>query len=30
LHRYAGKRTERYGSITLSVDDDYVNGATMK
>ena len=28
LHQYAGNRVESYGGVTLTVDDDYVNGAT--
>jgi hypothetical protein len=30
LHQYRGNRTETYGRVTLTVDDDYLNGATAK
>jgi hypothetical protein len=28
LHQYAGNRSESYGGVRLTVDDDYVDGAT--
>jgi hypothetical protein len=28
VHQYLGNRTESYGGVTLSVDDDFLNGAT--
>ncbi|MGN6166885.1 MAG: glycoside hydrolase domain-containing protein, partial [Solirubrobacteraceae bacterium] len=30
LHQYRGNSTETYGRVTLTVDDDYLNGATAK